>query len=732
MVVAHNILAMNAQRMLGITTDKQKKSTEKLSSGYRVNRAADDAAGLSISEKMRKQIRGLNRASTNASDGVSAVQTAEGALNEVQSMLHRMNELAVQSANGTNSVSDRTAIQNEIDQLTTEIDRVAETTKFNETYLLKGDKNQNKKVSWRYNNNVSSVTVTYAVPKDKTTGLAVSGKWNWGGSQDDANFLLRSMRDSGFYVSQTKIYDAATDGVVTSYSLELTGEAAQRYDVVAVSTYSTDNLLNTLGETEECVFSIQTKGGEEIFRFAVTGGNAPDPTSTDQIHTSSAVVTSEYVTAAKRAGEQAQYYDKDGNKIPENALDRYFSLTSGSVQSASGKAESSGSSSSGSSGASGSSGTSGSSGASSSTGGVGNINRNTLDSWLRQNTARKGTWNFDGTNWTHSSNSSLTYSSTSAFSSATGIPITGTPKSGDTINIQATESSYDKYDVTTTTSGVTLDLKESAVIGSVVETDIIGRRLTYNGYSWDSTSGMSIRGDKMTEYFTVTSGDWTPSPGDTITVPATKTTYTTVNSGSVNYTRGSSGGSGGSGGGSGSGSGGGSVGKVKDIAPKPGGGLVYDAVGNLTSLNPANVNARRDLWGDVGLNIHVGADATRENKIQINIACMSSKNLGINGMRVDGRDDTNALKAIDTIKEALQKVSDQRAVLGAAQNRLEHTINNLENVVENTEAAESRIRDTDMAEEMVTFSKNNILAQAGQSMLAQANQSNQGVVSLLG
>ena len=139
MVVQHNLQAMNANRMLNITTGSQSKSAEKLSSGYRINRAADDAAGLSISEKMRKQIRGLDQASTNAEDGVSAVQTAEGALTEVHSMLQRMNQLAVQSANGTNSETDRKAIQDEIDQLTKEIDRVSETTKFNETYLLKGD-----------------------------------------------------------------------------------------------------------------------------------------------------------------------------------------------------------------------------------------------------------------------------------------------------------------------------------------------------------------------------------------------------------------------------------------------------------------------------------------------------------------------------------------------------------------------------------------------------------------
>ena len=139
MVVQHNMQAMNANRMLNVTTSQQSKATEKLSSGYKINRAADDAAGLSISEKMRKQIKGLDQASTNAQDGISAVQTAEGALTEVHSMLQRMNELATQAANGTNSESDRSSIQDEIDQLTTEIDRVAETTKFNETYLLKGN-----------------------------------------------------------------------------------------------------------------------------------------------------------------------------------------------------------------------------------------------------------------------------------------------------------------------------------------------------------------------------------------------------------------------------------------------------------------------------------------------------------------------------------------------------------------------------------------------------------------
>ena len=139
MVVQHNMQAMNTNRQLGITTSAQAKSTEKLSSGYRINRAADDAAGLSISEKMRSQIRGLNKASANAQDGVSAIQTAEGALNETHSILQRMNELATQAANDTNTSVDRGAIRSEIDQLVSEIDRIQSTTQFNTMNLLDGN-----------------------------------------------------------------------------------------------------------------------------------------------------------------------------------------------------------------------------------------------------------------------------------------------------------------------------------------------------------------------------------------------------------------------------------------------------------------------------------------------------------------------------------------------------------------------------------------------------------------
>ena len=155
MVVQHNLTAMNSNRQLGVTTSAQAKSAEKLSSGYRINRAGDDAAGLKISEKMRSQVRGLNRASTNAQDGVSLIQTAEGALNEAHSILQRMNELAVQGANDTNENIDREAINEELDALTTELDRISSTTQFNKQNLLDGSfKNKKLQVGANADQNI--------------------------------------------------------------------------------------------------------------------------------------------------------------------------------------------------------------------------------------------------------------------------------------------------------------------------------------------------------------------------------------------------------------------------------------------------------------------------------------------------------------------------------------------------------------------------------------------------
>lgn len=407
MVIQHNLTAMNANRMLNVTTSAQSKSAEKLSSGYKINRAADDAAGLSISEKMRKQIRGLTQASSNAQDGVSAVQTAEGALTEVHSMLQRMNELAVQSANGTNSQTDRKAIQDEIDQLTSEIDRVSETTKFNETYLLKGDSTKAAK----------------------------------------ANFMKSDY--------------AIKDGV----KLYLEGEK------------NTDKNL-TGDALKEAIAS-----GAKIYTEEA-GTGKQDKNTTNKL----AIKGSDYAYVTK-------LYDKKGNAVTAEQI--------------------------------------------------------------------KAKQAADGT-----------------------------------------DAANDGY------------------------------------FTSEGGKGVAVAADAAAAF---TEG--------------------------------------------------------------------------------------YDVNGAISFSLHVGADSAADNKIEVKIESMSAAGIGVKGLNVSTEDDATA--AIDRISEAIQKVSSQRSTLGAAQNRLEHTIANLDNVVENTTSAESRIRDTDMAQEMVNYSKNNILAQAGQSMLAQANQSNQGVLSLL-
>ena len=469
MVVQHNMQAANANRMLNVTTSAQSKSTEKLSSGYRINRAADDAAGLTISEKMRKQIKGLDRASTNAEDGVSAVQTAEGALTEVHSMLQRMNELATQSANGTNSNTDRKAIQDEIDQLTTEIDRVSETTKFNETYLLKGD-----------------------------------------GAEKAHN---------------VNAHDAGLDGVTLT-------DKGDKVDV-------------TLKEL---------KAGDKV---SIAGKNY-----------TIGGVTADVTTLL----DNAKITGKDGDKVTINGTEyTYYS-----------KADDN------------------------------NTVVKTAGFFAKQPSAAEAA----------TADAAYTVATIKNLKGAT---ITAGGKSVTTID---DVNGVDKNDSSVITAAKAYEL-ESA---EIVKASSIG------------TDTNATAGNLTDNKFTLTKGK-------------------------VNYN---------------------------------------DAL---------------------SFNLHVGADADMTNKITVNIDSMNSAGLGVKGIKADTEQD--ATYAIDAIADAISTVSSQRSALGAVQNRLEHTINNLDNVVENTTSAESRIRDTDMAEEMVNYSKNNILAQAGQSMLAQANQSNQGVLSLL-
>lgn len=529
MVVQHNLQAMNANRMLGITSKASSSSTEKLSSGYRINRAADDAAGLAISEKMRKQIRGLSQASTNAEDGISCVQTAEGALAEVQDMLQRMNELAVQAANGTNSMTDRQYIQDEMDQLITEIDRVSETTKFNETYLLKGDEEE----------------------------------------------------------AATKVY---TFDYITDDTIDPTGK----------SKVTDHKMINYNGLDNVYVTSA-----------SVNGANASSPISADVI---------------KKGDDYTKY------------------LTSGTV------------------------------GQSSSVTAIGLDNTNFV---AFKNTVLAN----DATSLKIDDEGRIIHEAKEAFIFDTETDSVIHVKAKEDLSDYITHSDAgyemkDRYRLLTKVDGSTNNNVLGQASTTMTKTSFKGDVSTRQLYDAD---GKEVSGMALYKYFNE-NGDYTGGlfSDKDATVAVTKTNYD-------------------------------------------------DYIAN---TNIAYVPATLDF------SLHVGADSDRANRITASIDTMSSAALGINKIKstsvgiVDDSGD-NATDAIDVIAAALQKVSTQRSALGAVQNRLEHTIKNLDNVVENTTSAESTIRDTDMAEEMVKYSNTNVLLQAGQSMLAQANQANQGILSLL-
>lgn len=489
MVVQHNLQAINANRMLNVTSSGQAKATEKLSSGYKINRAADDAAGLAISEKMRKQMRGLDRASTNAQDGVSAVQTAEGALNEVHDMLQRLNELAVQAANGTNSLSDRESIQDEITELTTEIDRVSETTRFNETELLKGALGTRTKVLVGHDAGLKGTFV------DRVTNASL------------------------------------TVDLTTGTSIVIGGNT---YNIVHAKTknlnedYTTDQSKDAIQYLQNKITDAENSGKAEVTINGTVYTHPKDANGNVLKNMWTAGTGDEYTT------DQLRGKVKDGAKV-----------------------------------------------------------------------------------------------------------LIDTNADGKPEHEQVARDYKDKKNIT---AGQAAELITTAL-----------RQANNIGADADKMSRVSMR--------------------------STNGTLANVTGRSA---------------------------------------VVFDITKGVTTV--PNV---------LSFNLHVGADADMGNKIMLDIDGMTCAGLGIKDLNIADDSGIAATYAIDAIGDALQVVSAQRANLGAIQNRLEHTIANLDNVVENTTAAESRIRDTDMADEMVEYSKNNILQQAGQSMLAQANQSTQGVLSLL-
>ena len=253
MVVQHNLTAMNTNRQLGITVNDQAKSTEKLSSGYRINRAGDDAAGLTISEKMRSQIRGLDKASTNAQDGISAIQTAEGALNEAHSILQRMNELATQAANDTNTSSDRAAIQKEMDSLTSEIDRISSTTQFNTMNLLDGTfTGKNIQVGALEGQNISISVTSMGATGLGVNALAVSTNAKAGSAMSLIQKAISTVSDqrSALGAIQNRLEHTIKNLDTTSENTSAAESRIRDVDMAKeMVTYSKNNILAQAGQS---------------------------------------------------------------------------------------------------------------------------------------------------------------------------------------------------------------------------------------------------------------------------------------------------------------------------------------------------------------------------------------------------------------------------------------------------------------------------------------------------
>lgn len=578
MVVQHNLQAMNANRMLGITTKEASGSTEKLSSGYRINRAADDAAGLAISEKMRKQIRGLSQASSNAEDGISCVQTAEGALAEVQDMLQRMNELAVQAANGTNSETDRQYIQDEFDQLIEEIDRVAETTKFNETYLLKGDDAKPTK-----NMYITNYSVTY--------------------TKNDLPNNIKGIDYKTNYVGTNNIY------------------------IVSASIYNTSSNISLTGN--------KIQNGDDITKYMekVKTGNTKDTNKAG-----ATLNTTSYVAFVNVE------LDSDVQK-----------------------------------------------------GSNGNVNGHGQTNVTKDLST-------DGTTSTVRANRDLFIYNT-ANSTVTRI----TEGTDMTEYLNTDNTMKDKYRLVDVLYGDEKKVDSKAATSTRVQTSITNKQpfaWTDNYLERDVSSkqlydadGQIVSGVALNKFFDE-NGNYKGG------------LYTSAQARAID--------------------------EVFANANDPRAKQLKDIGGNVTAatINAYITQSSTQVAAALDVELHAGSDSDRNNKVQVELSTLTAAGLGIDKLAsynigiVDSTGN-NATDAIDVIADALNMVSRQRSALGAVQNRLEHTIKNLDNVVENTTSAESAIRDTDMAEEMVKYSNSNILQQAGQSMLAQANQANQGVLSLL-
>ena len=641
MVVQHNMTAMNANRNLGVTAGNLAKSTEKLSSGYKINRAGDNAAGLAISEKMRGQIRGLDQASTNAEDGISMIQTAEGALTETHSILQRMRELAVQASSDTNTDDDRTQIQNEIDQLTQEVDRIATTTEFNTKKLIDG-----------------------------SAKGAVSEKA--GKANVDATFANSNV--SAEITTDGSAKAAFTDVI----RIEITADFEPGKSTANTAKYTEDEILNALNN------------------------NAAGLT-----YTNAAQLEKDDIEDAKEDAATQLKTEMDDAKTAKSNLATKAGATAAAIDAAIAAGETA-------------------------TGGDGLLvsgatTKEEIESAMEEYIKAAMSASTDGTAAANPANTTQAYKTLDALFEGTGFGAGQAKALHDAAIAEATARLGDaaaQKDLATAQKNYDImnddDLVNAYLNKAQKQVDFDKAKDAANPSVGLDIASEALKNAKK-EFAEVNKGKSALNVTD-LFGNSTDTTKFEIGTNVEDD------------------------GTLKiNLKNKEGDDTVI-TISNADKMKAGDVititakemvETEQAPTGKDAFRLQVGANAGQE--VMLGINSMKAKDLnivqtkdGVEGKALDVTNQASASLAVNAYDMAIQSVSTERAKLGATQNRLEHTISNLDTSSENLQSAESSLRDTDMAEEMTRYSKNNILMQAGQSMLAQANQSTQGVLSLLG
>ena len=707
MVVAHNLSALNSQRQLSIVSGTVSKKAQNLSSGYKINKAADDAAGLSISEKMRKQVRGLTQASLNAEDGISMVQIADGALEEVHDMLQRMNELCVQAANGTNSTSDRLNIQDEVSQLITEIDRVSETTKFNETNLLDGSiAKPGRNATTTALNNKKIAAVQKKLEKDKATFKVLNGQN--AGKEVTADELANTKGVKIAYIQDEVVTTQTPSGDPTWTDA--------KYDQLKqiLKEEIVPNAVLAIKDAYAPAFDFLEDSGIGI--GLKIGGNAEIGTGTlayvgvGYSYYSDNTMVPDFLSYQLAVNVDYLHFNTDGTLTDTSRNELEVTIVHEMVHGFMDEALTNGM--------------------------IGVVNDSLAGDgypkWFKEGMAQSASGGYyDGNDFVRALGINTSSTEAQIETALTNEPLGGASNESNYgtgylatmyLGYLAGGSTLSASAIKTGLGKILADLRSGDSLQTIVQnlagyaslsdfqnnfaTDANVKSFVYNLTQFVGNGTGGVIGNLTT------ADDILPNTPENVTLFQLNTTNDTVENQYPSDYKVYVGGSATNGGTAGS-------------TTPTGGTIPGGTAGGGTGTGiAANVRAT-----GFGAALHIGADADMTNKLTVYIDAMDAESLGVS--KVDVRTDDLATISIERVSLAIAQVSAQRSALGAYQNRLEHTIKNLDNVVENTTAAESQIRDTDMAKEMVEYSNGNILQQAGQSMLAQMNQSTQGVLSLI-